>query len=277
MTPEPQRRQYLEAMGLTSWEARYRLPNARPTPACDWQRPEPVAVEAPGERLHALLDEAAREAPARPSPEPTARERGQRPAGPGKARALLGGGAPPDAAEAPAGVEAPERPAEPAEALRFTLQVACLDGRWLLLLPRERKPDTTGQRLLANLLQAAGVLPERPLDFETFQWPQMEGLPVDAPLEEARQGLQAFLEGRRRRGWAPERLLLFGHDATLATVLTVEGEHCALLDLPAWQGPSLDELAGSAEAKRALWPCLAGWREAWRDSSEDDDAAPAGG
>ncbi|MCH4561884.1 hypothetical protein MKP05_01925 [Halomonas sp. EGI 63088] len=276
MTPEPQRRQYLEAMGLTAWEARYRLPNARPTPACEWQRPAPAPTEAPAERLHALLDESAREAPARPTPEPAPRERSQRPAGPGKARALLGGGEVPGAAEAPARDE--ERPAaEPAEALRFTLQVACLDGRWLLLLPRASQPDATRQRLLANLLQAAGVLPERPLEFETFHWPQMEGLPVDAPLEEARQGLQAFLEGRRRRGWAPERLLIFGHDATLARVLTVEGAHCALLDLPAWQGPGLDELAGSAEAKRALWPRLAGWREAWQGTGEDDDAAPAGG
>ncbi|MFY0989335.1 hypothetical protein [Halomonas sp. C05BenzN] len=269
MTAEPQRRQYLEAMGLTSWEARYRLPNALPTPACEWQQPAEEPREAPGERLHALLDEAAREAPARQAPASPAHERGQRPAGPGRARALLGGGEPAEATATPPAAEERQPQASPAEALHFTLQVACLDGRWLLLLPQASKPDATQQRLLVNLLQAAGVLPEQALDFETFHWPQMEGLPVDAPLEEARQGLQAFLEGRRRRGWAPERLLIFGRDATLASVLTVEEGRCLPLDLPAWQGPGLDELAGGAAAKRTLLPQVLAWGQAWQASAEE--------
>jgi hypothetical protein len=258
-------------MGVTAWVARYRLPNARPTPACEWETPAPVAAEPPGERLHALLDEAARPPtpPPASAPEMASPERHLRPVARGKARALLGES--PDAREsAPPEPEAvTEATTAPGEALRFTLQVACLDGRWLVVLAERAAPDAEQTRLLANLLQAAGVMPETFPHFETYHWPPMEGLPVEAPLEEARQGLQAFLEGRRRRGWAPERLLLFGRDADLAAILALDGGHCPTLVLPAWQGPSLGELAASAETKRALWPQMAGWRAAWRGEQED--------
>ncbi|XKE45050.1 hypothetical protein LG302_17000 [Halomonas organivorans] len=273
MTTEPQRLQYLEAMGLTAWVARYRLPNARETEACEWEPPATPERQAPGAHLHALL-ERPEEAPPAPPAAPEAEPRERPPAGPRKARALLGDLAPEEAPPTPAMDAAPETPdaagREPAAALRFILQVACLDGRWLVILPAEAAPGRTEQRLLVNLLRAAGVGPEQPPAFEAFRWPQVEGLPVQAPLEEAREGLQAFLAGRRRRGWTPERLLVFGDDATLATLLAIEGEHCPLLDLPAWQGPSLATLAGSAEAKRALWPSLAGWRRAWLGEAGGD-------
>ncbi|MFG6177447.1 hypothetical protein ACGTN6_09400 [Halomonas sp. THAF12] len=272
MTTEPQRLQYLEAMGLTAWTARYLLPNARPTEACEWELPTPddAVRQAPAERLQALL-----ETPAKPAPAPAApqAEPHERPAGPRKARALLGGVVPEAATvdEAPAadaGTDAAEE-AAPQEALRFALQVACLDGRWLVVLPGEAAPSPVAQRLLANLLRAAGVTPEQPPAFESFHWPQIEGMPVQAPLDEARQGLAAFLAGRARRGWAPERLLVFGEDAILATVLAIEAERSTALDLPAWQGPSLDAMAGSAELKRQLWPRLARWHRDWCSEADD--------
>ncbi|WP_158294539.1 hypothetical protein [Halomonas urmiana] len=271
--PEPQRLQYLEAMGLTAWVSRYRLPNALPTPGCEWASPEPevAAPKPPGERLHALLDEAAQTRGATPREAPVEPELPQRPpAGPRKARALLGDMVP--AAEAETAPEpAAARPAQrTGEALSFTLQVACLDGRWLILLPQEAAPAAIEVRLLHHLLQAAGVVPEQMPAFEAFRWPQVEGLPVEAPLEEAREGLQAFLAGRRRRGWVPERLLVFGDDAVLDELLTLVDAHCPLLALPAWQGPALGELAGSAEAKRALWPRMADWRHAWEAGHAPD-------
>lgn len=273
MTPEPQRLQYLEAMGLTAWVSRYRLPNALPTPECEWAPPEREAAPPtpPGERLHALLDEAAQAQVAPPREAPAEPEPPQRPpAGPGKARALLGDMVP--AAEAESAPEAvAARPVQRAgEALRFTLQVACLDGRWLILLPQEAAPGAIEVRLLRHLLQAAGVVPEQMPAFEAFRWPQVEGLPVEAPVEEAREGLQAFLAGRRRRGWVPERLLVFGNDAVLDELLALGDAHCPLLAMPAWQGPALGELAGSAEAKRALWPRMAGWRQAWEAGHAPD-------
>ncbi|MDN3521309.1 hypothetical protein [Halomonas ramblicola] len=268
MTSEPQRLQYLEAMGLTAWVARYALPNARPTEACDWAPPETPAAEPPGERLHALLDEAAK-APA-PRPAESAQERVERPQRPGKARALLG--EVPTEEGAPTATP-PAEPEAPREALRFAFQVACLEGRWLLLLPGRQAPGRSELALLGNLLRAAGI-PAGVPGFEAFRWPLEEGLPVTAPLEEAREGLQAFVAGAHRRGWAPERLLVFGGDEVLERVLTLEAGQCPLLGLPAWQGPALGELAGSAEAKRALLPRLDEWRRAWQATTgeaEGDD------
>lgn len=263
MTTEPQRLQYLEAMGLTAWVARYALPNARPTPACEWELPEAPPAEAPGERLHALLDEAREAAPTRPAePEPP---RAARPPRPGMARALL---EPPPAEEVAAPVEAvPAEPLAPREPLRFAFQAACLEGRWLLLLAGERPPGRAELQLLGNLLRAAGIASPLPV-FQPFRWPLEEGLTVHEPVEEAREGLQAFVAGARRRGWSPERLLLFGEEATLGEVLALEDGRCPPLALPAWQGPALGELAESAEAKRALLPQLLAWGRDWESAEE---------
>ncbi|MCE9664103.1 hypothetical protein LY622_11685 [Halomonas sp. M5N1S17] len=269
MTTEPQRLQYLEAMGLTAWVARYRLPNARPSEACEWAPPAPPAPTPPAERLHALLEDAEPPAAKQPasvsSPPPSMRA-----VQPGRARQLLGGGA----GEAGSGPEADIEAAGPRreapinqEPLRFSLQVACLDDRWLLLMPGDEPPADMHLKLLANLLRAVGITPSRLPRFQGFRWPPVEGLPAESPLEEAREGVQAFIAGAGRHGWAPERVLLFGSDETLDRVLSLESEHCELLALPGWQGPGLEELAASAEAKRALWPSLVTWREAWRSNS----------
>lgn len=267
MTTEPQRLQYLEAMGLTAWVARFRLPNARPSETCEWELPERAAASPPAERLHALLDEAdaaARQAP--PGP-PVAEP--PRASSPKRARQLLGI-APVDAETGQATSEAAHEAAKPAqEPLRFTLQVTCLAGRWLVVVPGEAPPGIDQGQLLGNLLQAAGIAAEPPLAFETFRWPPMENLPVEAPLEEAREGLQAFIEGTRRRGWALERILVFGRDETMDRLLGSQQGAFELLDLPGWQGPSLAELTQSASAKRELWPTLQAWRRAWSQSGSE--------
>nr|WP_267956515.1 hypothetical protein [Halomonas sp. MCCC 1A17488] len=257
-------------MGLTAWVARYRLPHARPTEACAWELPERPAATPPAERLHALLDEAdaaARQAP----PGPPAAEP-PRASSPNRARQLLGiASADEEAGPAASEAAAPEAAKPGQEPLRFTLQVACLAGRWLVTVPGEAPPGDQGQ-LLGNLLQAAGIAAEPSLVFETFRWPPMENLPVEAPLEEAREGLQAFIEGTRRRGWALERILVFGRDEALDRLLGPQQGAFELLGLPAWQGPALGELAQSAAAKRELWPTLLEWRRAWsRSDSETDD------
>ncbi|WP_143005073.1 hypothetical protein [Billgrantia gudaonensis] len=255
-------------MGLTAWVPRYRLPNARESAACDWSPATPEPDAAPAQRLHELLDEAERAAQRRPAvplresePAPSVSSEA---AAPGRTRQLLE--PTPMANEGEAAPSVPVRDAVTQashEPLRFTVQIACLEGRWLVLLPGDRHPGAVGVRLLGSILAAAGIdLPEAPT-FEAFGWPLEEGLSVVEPQEEARQGLQAFIEGAERRGWSPERVLLFGHDDTLVPLLGMTEERCTLLDLPGWQGPSLDELAASADAKRALWPRLAGWREAW--------------
>nr|WP_163501052.1 hypothetical protein [Halomonas socia] len=262
MTSEPQRLQYLSAMGVTTWVARYRLPNALETPACDWPQPEVVEAPAPSQRLHALLDDV----PARPAtPEAPAPAKPPRR---GKARAMLGVDVVGEAPEVSREADSATAPGEPQQALRFSLQIAALEGRWLVLLPQPSVPDATDLRLLSNLLHAAGIHLAEPPVFQAFHWPMMEELPVEAPLDEARDGLRAFLDGRRRGGWRPERLLLFGEAPALAPVLAIEAGHCGLLKLPAWQGPALAELGRDGDAKRALLPRLGEWREAWLGAAD---------
>nr|WP_283101561.1 hypothetical protein [Halomonas populi] len=251
-------------MGLTAWVGRYRLPNARETPRCEWEMPEPAAAEPPTQRLHALLE---MPSPATPRPASTGDSAPSKPRR-GKARALLGEEDPQASSSSTSETPAVDAPAanassEPLEALRFEVQLAALEGRWLILLPGEAAPDGEMQRLLQNLLLAAGITLGSAPVFQAFRWPMMAELPVDAPLEEARDGLRAFIEGRRRAGWRPERLLIFGRHPVLEQVLALQDEHCPLLDVPGWQGPALVTLGGDAQAKRALMALLPTWRSAW--------------
>lgn len=303
MTTEPQRSQYLEAMGFTAWVSRYRLPNAAPTQACEWLEPDTVPVQPPAQRLHALLDSTERAPPSPATQEPAPASSTLASSSPGRhgsnqarrARAMLaaeGIAVEPDtdgtndlatasvSDSTPSGGQAsaplPSKKTA-VVSLRFTLQIAALDGRWLILLPSHREPDATEQRLLANLLQAARIVPGAAPVFQTFRWPMMEGQPVEEPLDEARDGLRAFVEGRRQRGWRPEWLLVFGQDETLAPILELNDDHCRLLGIPGWQGPSLQELLQSAAAKRELWPHLCSWQDAWHCAvdGEVELAAPS--
>lgn len=278
---EPQRSQYLEAMGLTAWVSRYRLPNAAPTRECEWlEEPGAAPSSAPAQRLQALLDDAQRP-PVAPNPTPAQPTVSSPSRQARRARGLLepdGAAAEPPAPALPVAAAADAAPSVPQVALRFTLQIAALEGRWLILLPGSSALDATAQRLLASLLHAAGIVSDATPAFQTFSWPIMEGLPVEAPLEEARDGLRAFVEGRR--GWRPERLLVFGESDVLAPVLELKAGHCHLLAIAGWQGPSMQTLMQSAEAKRELWPRLVEWRQAWHraaggsDTQGDDVPAP---
>ncbi|TDX27877.1 hypothetical protein DFO67_11292 [Modicisalibacter xianhensis] len=278
MVTEPQRSQYLEAMGLTAWVSRYRLPNAAETLACEWLEPEAPVEQAPSQRLHALLDtpvEAPPHSPAETTPVSPQRQRK-------RARGLLESEGVMEADE-DAPTASPARETAPVEAgerrtqasLRFALQVAALDGRWLVMVPRRQPLDGTSRRLLDNLLQAAGILPRNAPVFQEFYWPLVEGAPVESPLDEACDGLRAFVDGQRRRGWRPERVLVFGEDDTLAPVLALTDGRCGLLDIDGWQGPSLEVLTKSPDAKRELWRAMVDWHEAWHGAAdgEPDDAS----
>ena len=273
MVTEPQRSQYLEAMGLTPWVSRYRLPNAAETAACEWLEPETVPERPPAQRLQALLDTPA-EAPAR-SPVTSV------PAAPShqrkRARGLLESEGVVEAAEEatvaePAQKTPPDEASKPhaQESLRFTLQVAALDGRWLVMVPYHQPPDSASRRLLDNLLLAAGIQPRNPPVFQEFRWPVVEDAPAESPLEEACDGLRAFVEGQSRRGWRPERVLVFGEEATLTPVLALTEGRCGLLGIDGWQGPALEAVAKSPAAKRELWRAMADWREAWHGAADGE-------
>lgn len=298
MVSERQRRQYLEAMGISVWMARRPIPHALDAPLPPVEEAPGQAPGGHGERLHALLDNIERasgseiDAPstasspasgaasglasdaAAASTSDTASDAPSDVHTPLRsARALLDPpAASPDAAEPvsqrpieqePSGVDVDStRQAGSSEPLRFTIQVAALEGRWLLLLARERGLERHEQGLLEAALAAADIHSSKTLSFERFGWPMMEGLPAVDALDEARQGFRAFLAGRRARGWHPERILLFGRLPVLETVLDIDQATSRLLSLPFWQGPSLEAL-GAFEGRRELWRLMAPWRQWW--------------
>ncbi|OJA06651.1 hypothetical protein [Halomonas sp. QHL1] len=287
MNQEVTRRHYLDAMGITAWAAKYQLPNALPTEACEWEDSTP-APTPPRERLQALLDDAP--APRRQTSKPQTPElqssdpqaSGETIASPSAVRALLGQDkqsqdqkkpaiANPDASTP--SVEA--APATPAKPLKFELSCVCLEGRWMILHAGEMSP--LEQQLLANLLQAAGIQRGALPEVSHFTWPQMaNAFAVEDPLDEAREGLAAFIAGSAsRQGWRLERLLWWGElaaeldtnsgaeQAPLDRILNVTDGHSQTLSLPLWQGPPLGSLLDGSHSKRDLWPALQALGQLW--------------
>lgn len=267
MNQEVTRRHYLDAMGITAWASKYQLPNALPTDACEWEESKPDATP-PRERLQALLDDAP--APRRQAPEPQ-QAPGETIASPAAVRALLVNDQqqakqPRNAAPtADAAVEvAPTASAKP---LTFTLSCLCMGGRWLVLQAGEMSAPE--QRLLANICTAVGIQQDAALEVMHFTWPPMVNtFAVEDPLDEAREGLAAFIAGcRSRQGWQLERLLWWGElgaeQAPLERILNVAEGYSDTLSLPVWQGPALGSLLGSASSKRELLPALQALGEEW--------------
>lgn len=270
MTPEITRRHYLDAMGITVWASRYQLPNALPTPACEWDESPPEQTP-PRERLQALLDDAP--APrTEPAHKPQETEPATAEASPSAVRALLGqlGAAEPAAKTT---VETAEKHAEPAPSaspakpLHFTLSCVCIGNRWLSLHSGELTPQA--QRLLGNILCASGI-DETP-DITLFKWPPLaNAFAVQEPLEEAREGLYAFIAGSAgRKQWGLERVLWWGDEADTLRVLDIQDERSQALALPVWQGPALESLLQSVDAKRDLWPSLHELGQHWQYPDKD--------
>lgn len=286
MVTERARRQYLEAMGINLWVARHSLPNALASslPEVEEVADSRTAPLDHHQRLHALIDEfdrpEAAPEPKTPSPEVTPHDtarpvrsikalldtdKGNQDDAPATVPTVRSSAAVAEEDNPPAALEEVAEPVtrSPHEPLRFSLQVAAIDGRWLVLLTRDEALTAQEETLLNAIFQAGGVEPSAPLSCQRFGWPMMEGLPVDDALDEARQGFKAFLAGRRARGWNPERLLLFGQLSVLEEVLDVQGGRSRVLDLPLWQGPALDSL-DEASARRALWAAMGEWRRWWQ-------------
>ncbi|GHB19629.1 hypothetical protein [Salinicola rhizosphaerae] len=284
MTPDPQRLQYLEAMGITAWTSRYRFVNARESERSEWQLPEAPKKAAPGERLHALLEtpadaagrsagHAAGEAPtpdASPSEAPAS----------SRARALLGeppatAKAPPSAlenAEAETGENDVFAPAlERRDPLRFRLSLAILAERWWLILPGERPLSSAGEALLNQQLAAAG-LPVEWRILSTFSWPLMD-VPTTDPEAEAREGIEVFCAGQaQRNALQVDGAIVVGADGAWAGLLPeapADGESMS------WQHwPHPDDLLGSADAKRDCWPLLRRAGDHWRLAGDGAETAP---
>ncbi|AQU83599.1 MULTISPECIES: hypothetical protein [unclassified Halomonas] len=277
MTPEVIRRQYLDAMGITAWASRYELPNALSTQACEWE--DAPAPQPPRERLHALLDDAP--APPRPRSQKSPTEPSpQMPSGvasPLAVRALLGQEAPvvAPATEAPVKPEPSSAPTQPIQPHNFSFSCVCIGGRWLAMCEGELAPAE--QLLLGNMLRAAGVLNGELPAVTYFKWPPMAAVfTPEEPLEEAQEGVAAFIAGAAsRQGWQLERVLWWcvdsvSDDSPLAQVMAVSQERSQTLALPVWQGPTLAALIQSANEKRALWPRLVSLGNQWRNTAQQN-------
>lgn len=277
MNQEVIRRHYLDAMGITAWGSRYQLPNALPTEACEWEDAKP-APTPPRERLQALLDDAP--APRRKAPESQVSDEAI--ASPSAVRALLLNDKPgPEKPDQATQRQAKQVNAQsdtvasnvdtalstPAKPLEFALSCLCLNGRWLLLQAGEM--SALEQQLLANLLQAAGIQQGARPEVTHFSWPQMtNAFAVEDPLDEAREGLAAFIAGQvSRQGWQLERLLWWGEldaeQAPLDRILNVNDGQSHTLSLPVWQGPALAALLDGTCSKRDLWPELQTLSQQW--------------
>jgi hypothetical protein len=268
-------------MGITAWACRYQLPNARPTEACEWDD-TPAATTPPRERLQALLDDAPSPPPKPADPPPVADDL---PASPSAVRALLDDrekakGKPEEtpAASPSDGAPATSPHPAPAKPLTFHMSCVCIGGRWLSLHAGDLSADA--QRLLANICQAAGLADGTLPEVTRFKWPPMaNAFASDDPLEEAREGVTAFINGAAsRRHWQLEKILWWGADAadpdgeSLSKVLDVEADRSRTLGLPVWQAPALATLLESATAKRALWPELRALAKGWQAASLAQDA-----
>nr|WP_273543161.1 hypothetical protein [Halomonas profundi] len=273
-------------MGITAWAAKYQLPHALPTEACEWEESAP-APTPPRERLQALLDDAP--APRRAAPELSAPS--DVTASPSALRALLGNDQSEQAKHASEplvqaasphsqpdqAVAAPDL--APAKPLAFSLSCLCIDGRWLVLNAGEM--TALEQQLLINLLCAAGIQTGAAPSITHFTWPQMaNAFAVEDPLDEAREGLAAFVAGRvNRQGWQLERLLWWGEldadQGTLDRVLNVTGGQSHTLSLPVWQGPALASLLDNASNKRDLWPALQLLGQQWASVNFTDTSQAA--
>lgn len=253
-------------MGITAWASRYQLPNALPTQACEWE--EAPATPPPRERLHALLDDAP--AP-RPRSQPAAIEgdvASTSVASPTAVKALLGNVPEAETASKTSATPAPSTLPEPAKPLNFDLSCVCVGGRWLSLCEGEMSP--VEQQLLANILRAAGMLHGELPAVTYFKWPPMATVfSPEEPLEEAQEGVAAFIAGAAsRQGWQLEKVLWWGaegatEDASFTRVMALAGEQSSTLALPVWQGPTLASLRQKTNAKRALWPRLAALAQQW--------------
>ncbi|MGP9499011.1 MULTISPECIES: hypothetical protein [unclassified Halomonas] len=277
MTPEVTRRHYLDAMGITAWASRYQLPNALPTEACEWDETPPERTP-PRERLQALLDDAPT-----PRSEPKAPSVNSPAPAPSSVRALLGQAPADKPPTEPMPVESVpieavpgSTPAVSAKPLQFSLSCVCIGQRWLSLHPGEITPQA--QRLLANIWQAVGIAPDALSSVTLFKWPLMANTFAEDPLEEAREGLSAFMSGcASRQGWALERVLWWGEQpeddsaADILSVLNIQQARSDTLELPIWQGVALEHLVKNGAAKRDLWPQLHALGQQWKTLNDPDN------
>lgn len=241
---------YLQAMGITVWQAREALPKAADLPGLT----EDVLPTHGGETDEVVPgeDEQVMAAPSSPSEKLVQRD----------SVTETGHAAPPSQTQRQARTNADTERQSPV-LTPFYLQL-WLAGPVAVLIEIDEpglEKATAPYRLLVDILRAA-QLPDKPVLFADFQWPLTRNPQFDRSAAAASQALTAFVQARleeqsvRSLGCLGSRCgLLAETDPSLAVQLL--GREIALDGLPpAWLGASLETLLREPFEKARLWKLL---------------------
>lgn len=218
-----QRYATLQAMGVTLWVPRKRLPGAAPSQQCDW--PEAAAPISGKEKL---LAEMQNQQPATPAP-----------------------AAPPQTVQPAEPEPAPPPPPQASQTAQpLAVDVWLLANGWQLVMERQEQSQLTQQhlRLLQNLLAALypggmGIVSQH-----VFAWP-LPGVPMErGDDEELNLSLRAFLTGAQFRS-PPVGILAFGDKAS--HLLSVPLQPLPLPEV--YTAPALDQLLREPSTKHNFW------------------------
>ncbi|MGJ8526364.1 hypothetical protein LMG33818_002113 [Halomonadaceae bacterium LMG 33818] len=297
---------YMDAMGLTLWTARYRLPNAEQTPACEWPEASRPAQVSPSQRLKALRQDAdsssetvSGESPTRSAAVPPVSTGGE------TVPPVERVSPQPDASDAntisdtipftaqvhdrdvvpdstsnlqatsseTASRTAATTPSTLQDSLAFSFHAITLGNRWWVLSSQQAF-DTQSLALLSNILMAMESDDRSPTHSVDFKWPMIEGFKVEDPQAEAEDGVLAFVAGQQEQQGKPQMILLLADDAdenaqVLSRVLGIDSGTSTLLELPVIQGAALPTLLSRPSAKRALWHALVSYVSAGVSKQKD--------
>ncbi|MEX2320164.1 MAG: hypothetical protein WD668_02340, partial [Saccharospirillum sp.] len=198
---EPNRRHYLEAMGIDSWYPRVRLPAAPPPLVFDLDDTDYAAsptVETDTARAPVSPEPASARtaAPGQPNDAPV----GQKPEA---------AGAPGEPAAESVGPQVVRSKAAPVP--RFALSLSVV-GEFLIADSLARglsQPTDTGQQLLLNILATLGVSAADVRTHHVVQWPLFTNRKVDQGLDQARVYVDEKLDQFIRQ-FQPTTMLSFG-------------------------------------------------------------------
>jgi hypothetical protein len=228
---------YLQAMGISSYYPRFRLPAALPSQPCPW--PQAIAEAAPvtpvAQQPAATGMATPENAPQSPRPRPTSAEL---------------------PATKPKQVTVVSRPAESAQsgALQFQLLLLAVDTELALLcqIPALSKPQLQDRqaRLLHNLLRWLGkALPANAAP-RRFQWP-LPGMPLHDDQQQAVASLGHFVQQAAVEQPFRHLLLLGGQLAEQLASTAFVPDTCQLTVIP-----GLDEMLALPQQKRDAWQAL---------------------
>lgn len=151
-------------------------------------------------------------------------------------------------------------PVQKTEAVRFSLAVWHLQNGVLVLDSHEPRAALPTEKLLANILLAAGLLNLNLPKKGRLNWPVNPELPTEGGWQAAREYFEAYLDAAHQK-LAIKRVLVFGAEALKALVdegdaeqkQFTQGFNLPLLDASGMYFPSLATLLRHPEYKALVW------------------------